>query len=60
MKVMCLKANDCNKKLFRPDESDVSYVKFEQIRAIVPSPKLNKKGDRIFYEFSMPLDIFEK
>lgn len=57
---MCLKANDCNKKLFRPDENDVSYVNFAEIRAILPLPKLNMKGDRIFYEFAMAFDIFEK
>lgn len=33
VKVMCLKTNNCNKKLFRINENDVSYAHFDQIKA---------------------------
>lgn len=39
VKVMCLKTiKDCG-KLFRADENDISYIRFEQIIKILPEPR---------------------
>lgn len=48
-----------NGKIFRIDEEDTSYVIFNKILGILPNPKIILKGDRIFYEFPKPVDVFE-
>ena len=60
IKIMCLKANDSKRRTYHTDEHDISYVNFDQILAILPQPKLTLRGNRIFYEFIVPLDMYEK
>lgn len=60
VRVMCLKCMDSTRKKFIPDENDKSYIEFEQILKLFDTPQLKTKGERIFYEFPQPIDIFEK
>ncbi|CAG9792730.1 unnamed protein product [Diatraea saccharalis] len=40
--------------------NDMSDVKWEQILTILPVPNILMKGNRVLYEFSKPVDVFEK
>lgn len=60
IKIMCLKANDDKRTVYKIDENDISYVKFEQIKKILPQPKLTMRGNRIFYHYPFPLNTYEK
>uniref|UniRef100_A0A8D8WWA4 Uncharacterized protein n=1 Tax=Cacopsylla melanoneura TaxID=428564 RepID=A0A8D8WWA4_9HEMI len=46
--------------LFKVNEKDTSYIKFDQILGILPTPKIQLKGDRVFYKFPSSIDVFEK
>lgn len=59
VKLMSLKMTDNDASLFRADETDISYVSFEDILEILPNPTLTLKGNRIYYKFHKNLDIFE-
>lgn len=41
-------------------QSDLSYVSFDNLLAIVLEPKKVSKGKIIYYHFDKALDIFEK
>jgi hypothetical protein len=41
-------------------EEDISYVEFDDVISILPNPKLEMKGNRIYYRFPFPIDVFEK
>lgn len=58
-RVVSLKCLNDSKKIFSLLETDVSDVKFEQIIGITPDPTISLKGERIYYQFSKPLEIFE-
>lgn len=61
VKIMFFKSMDHTATKFKLVESDLSYVPFDDLIAIVPEPKKVCKGTRIsFYQFDTPLDIFEK
>ena len=60
IKIMCLNAIDETKKIFQVNEADVSYIQYEQIKCLLPSAKLKLKGNQIYYEFPISLDIFER
>ncbi|CAF4951139.1 unnamed protein product [Pieris macdunnoughi] len=45
---------------FRINDNDVSDVKWEQILTILPVPNIRMKGNRVFYKFPKPVDVFEK
>lgn len=59
VRVTALKS-DSSRKVFCVDENDISYVRFEQILGICEEPDLLLKGERVFYQFRSPIDIFEK
>lgn len=60
IKIMFFKSVDDSGKRFKVNETDISYEPYENILEIVPKPKIVKKGKRLFYEFNVPLNIYEK
>lgn len=59
LKVMFLKSGAPNDKtLFVINEKDKSTVDTNQIVAVLPSPKLVLKGDRIFYKLRSKINVF--
>ncbi|XP_048001800.1 uncharacterized protein LOC125238480 [Leguminivora glycinivorella] len=47
-------------RLFRLDERDINYVDSEDIIKILPNPTVVKKGLRVYYQFDVSIDVFEK
>lgn len=47
------------KSSFKLVENDISTIKFKDILEKLPQPKLHNVGDRIKYDFSKDIDIFE-
>ena len=43
-------------KTFIMDENDSKFVKFEQIKKILRSPKMSTAGNRIIYEFDRKIE----
>lgn len=60
VRVLCLKCMDSSQRKFISDENDISYVDFKQILNIFFTPEVKFKGERMYYEFSGPIDVFEK
>lgn len=60
VRVMFLKALDSSKKKFYPDERDVSYVEYEQIKEVLEDPVTVLREKGICYQFAAPVHIFEK
>lgn len=60
IKVTFLRCQHNSAKIFKIEHNDVSYISYEQIVKILPTPKLQKKGSRSFYYFDENMDIFEK
>lgn len=60
VKIMFFRSIDHTATKFKLVESDLSYVSFNNLLAIVPEPKKVCKGKRIYYHFDKALDIFEK
>lgn len=59
LEVMFLKSGAPNDKtLFVINEKDKSTVDTNQIVAVLPSPKLVLKGDRILYKFKCKINVF--
>ncbi|CAH2101692.1 unnamed protein product [Euphydryas editha] len=56
LKVMFLRVVSEDAKTFRIDTNDVSYVGYEDIIRILPTPAFLGKGQ---YEFETPIDVFE-
>lgn len=59
IKVTALKCMDSSCKQFAIKESDISFMKFEQIIGIAPVPTNSMKGERMFYKFPIKMNIFE-
>lgn len=53
---------NCNQigTLFKLNESDISDVPMDQVIKKIPVPNLITKGNRVFYQFNKPIDIYEK
>lgn len=60
VQVMFLKACDDTSSIFKLDDNDITYIEFEQIQKILPLPTVVQKGDRLFYKFLHPVEVFEK
>lgn len=60
IRVTFLKICNENGTLFKIDENDVFDVKWEEILTVLPVPNIVLKGNRVFYKFQMPVDVFEK
>ncbi|KAG5869645.1 hypothetical protein JTB14_003582 [Gonioctena quinquepunctata] len=59
IKVMSMKVSNTEKDVFRVDESDVSLVEMSATIGKLPSPEILVIGDRVKYQFSKPVDVFE-
>lgn len=59
-RVTSLKCTNESKKIFSMVETDTSDVMFEEIIGIVPDPNVILKGERVYYAFQKPIDVFEK
>ncbi|KAG5876654.1 hypothetical protein JTB14_029386 [Gonioctena quinquepunctata] len=59
IKVMSMKVSNSEKDVFRVDESDVSLVEMSATIGKLPSPEILVIGDRVKYQFSKPVDVFE-
>lgn len=60
IRVTFLKISNEDGTLFRINDNDMSDVKWEQILSILPVPNILMKGNRVFYKFPKPIDVFEK
>ncbi|CAF4937685.1 unnamed protein product [Pieris macdunnoughi] len=60
IRVTFLKISNEDATFFRINDNDVSDVKWEQILTILPVPNIRMKGNRVFYKFPKPVDVFEK
>lgn len=60
IKVMFLRSTDDSGKNFQVKENDISYIRFDEVLGILKNPSLKMKGNRIFYQFDVPVDIYEK
>lgn len=59
-KVVALKCMDKKQTDFILIETDISYVRFEDIIGIAPDPLIFMRGERIYYKFPKAIDVFEK
>ncbi|KAG5871378.1 hypothetical protein JTB14_027415 [Gonioctena quinquepunctata] len=59
IEVMSMKVSNTEKDVFRVDESDVSLVEMSATIGKLPSPEILVIGDRVKYQFSKPVDVFE-
>ncbi|KAK0158077.1 hypothetical protein PV327_011156 [Microctonus hyperodae] len=52
----------CNQKvqIFRIDDNDIADVSFDQVVQKLDNPDLVLQGKRIFYQFSTPVEVFER
>lgn len=55
--IMFLKCVDKNKSLFKLDENEVCFVKFDQLLFKVLTPEIKPQGNRLFYKFGSKLDV---
>ncbi|XP_042907124.1 uncharacterized protein [Parasteatoda tepidariorum] len=60
IKVMFLKTIDDSGKNFQVKENGASYIQFDSVLGILKNPNLKMKGNRIFYQFDDPVDVYEK
>ena len=60
IKVMFLRSIDDSGRNFQVKENDVSYIKFDEVLGILKNASLKMKGNRIFYQFDTPIDVYEK
>ncbi|CAH1154504.1 unnamed protein product [Phaedon cochleariae] len=61
VRVMFLKVCELNsKQVFKPNERDISYVTFDDILNVLPTPSMIFHDNKLFYEFNMGVDVFEK
>lgn len=60
LKVMGLRSVDSTKRNFTVNESDVSYIKYDQILGALPDPDIHQQGLRLRLTFSGPVDILEQ
>ena len=60
VKIMFFKAIGDNATIFKTVQKNVSYEPFENFKKIVSQQKKKLVGKRVLYEFSSPLEIFEK
>lgn len=58
--VTFMKLYDSKGQTFRFDQDDVADIAIEQVIKKLPSPNLILKGNRVFYKFEFPIDVFEK
>lgn len=60
IKVTGLKSWDATKMLFNIVETDISYITMDQIIGMLPDPGLQMKGERILYNFSSTVPVYEQ
>lgn len=53
-------ASTSENQLFKLNESDVSYINFEQIISILPTPNIVLQGNRVYYKFPGKIDVNER
>lgn len=58
--VTSLKSVDSSKQVFALNEKDLCCVSIGDIIGVLPEPVISLKGERIFYKFTKPIDIYEK
>lgn len=49
-----------NTRKFKLEVKDVSYINFDQIISIIPTPVLKKEHNREYYYFDRDIDVYEK
>ena len=60
MLITFLKVCNENATLFKVDETDDSHVPYNQICDKLPQPSLVLQGDRVYYSFKEPVNVFEQ
>lgn len=60
LQVTSLKCTDGSKTLFSLMDNDKSYVAYEDVLGIISEPCIVMKGERIFYKFEKPVEVFER
>ncbi|CAH0558950.1 unnamed protein product [Brassicogethes aeneus] len=61
VRVMYLRVCKLNKKqVFKIDENDMSYVRYEDITSILPSPIIISHKCIQYYQFEKDIDVFEQ
>ncbi|CAH0550451.1 unnamed protein product [Brassicogethes aeneus] len=61
VRVMYLRVCKLNKKqVFKIDENDISYVRYEDITSILPSPIIISHKCIQYYQFEKDIDVFEQ
>lgn len=60
LRVTSLKCVDSSKTLFTLNDNDKSDIPHEDAIGVVSEPRIVLKGERIYYKFDKPIDVFEK
>lgn len=60
VKVMTLSAINNERKIYKTVDDDISYIHFDQILKILPEPMFKFNGGRLYYEFPVAIDVFQK
>lgn len=60
MLVTFLRSVRNNIRKFKLEPKDISYIDFEQIISIIPTPTLKKEKSQEYYYFDNDIDVFEK
>lgn len=55
--VLAMNSCDENKTIFKPNDKDISFVKFDQILRKLPNPKIIIVGERLKYQFPRPIEV---
>lgn len=58
VEVMCLKSVQ-DSRVFKTNESDVTFINFSQILEVLPLPEMKMKGNRFYYSFKKIVNIKE-
>lgn len=55
--VLGMNCCDENKTIFKPNDKDISFIKFDQILRKLSNPKIIIAGERLKYQFLTPIEV---
>ncbi|KAK9876182.1 hypothetical protein WA026_011300 [Henosepilachna vigintioctopunctata] len=60
IRVTCLKLCDNKGQLFRYNDDDMADITMDQVVQKLSNPNTVLKGNKMFYKFNSPVDVFER
>lgn len=60
IEVMSLKTRSTENVLFKQDDNDICFIRFDQILEILPEPTIVMQGNRVLYKFPKKINVQER